>query len=46
MFWGSFIYDYKGLCYIWEDETKVEKVYAIEELKRLNNLKEDKDKAT
>ena len=45
MFWGSFTYDHKGPYHIWEDETKAEKAYAIKELKRLNNLKEDEDRA-
>jgi hypothetical protein len=45
MFWGSFSYDYKGPCHIWEDETPVEKAYAITEIKRLNALKEDEDRA-
>ena len=35
MFWGSFSWDYKGPCYIWEKETgkeKKESAAAIEQL--------------
>jgi hypothetical protein len=46
MFWGSFLYDHKGPYYIWEDETAAKKAYAIIEIKRLNGLKEDEDRAT
>ena len=46
MFWGSFSYNYKGPCHIWEDETLTKKKYVITELKRLNALKEDEDRVT
>jgi hypothetical protein len=42
---GVFSYDQKGPCHIWEDETLEEKKYAQAELKRLNRLKEDDDRA-
>jgi hypothetical protein len=45
MFWGAFSYDKKGPCWIWEDETAAEKKFAIAELKRMNALREDDDRA-
>jgi len=36
MFWGSFSYNIKGLCYCWELEIVKEKEAAKEEIKRLN----------
>ncbi len=46
MFWGCFSWDYKGPCHIWEEETLAEKKYAIQELKRMNALREDDDRAS
>lgn len=43
MFWGAFTYDQKGPCHIWEDKTAAEKKYAIQELKRINGLREEDD---
>jgi transposase len=37
MFWGSFSYDRKGLCYIYKPETKKMKELADEEIRKLNN---------
>jgi hypothetical protein len=39
------LYNYKGPCYIWEDETTIEKEFAKAEIKRLNAFKEDEDRA-
>ncbi len=36
MFWGCFLYNEKGLCYIWEEETAKEKEEAIKWLKAKN----------
>jgi len=36
MFWGSFSYNIKGLCYCWELEIVKEKEAVKEEIKRLN----------
>ena len=36
MFWGSFLYNKKGLCHIWKTETAKEKKEADTELEALN----------
>lgn len=40
MFWGCFIYDKKGPCHIWEDETRAEKQEAETWIKAQNKLLE------
>lgn len=46
MFQGSFLYNYKSPYHIWEEETIIEKEFSKTEIKRLNALKEDNNKAT
>jgi hypothetical protein len=36
MFWGCFLYDKKGPCYIWKSETVQEKRAAKKEIDKLN----------
>ena len=36
MFWGSFLYDKKGLYYIWRPETAQEKKTAEKKLAEMN----------
>lgn len=45
MFWGSFSYDKKGPCHIWEKETPQEKRNAERMLEELNNEAETTAKA-
>jgi hypothetical protein len=45
MFWGLFLYDKKGPCHIWEDETLAEKAYCKKEFERRNALKLEDDQA-
>src|SRR5271163_3226725 len=42
MFWGSFTYDMKGPCHIWDDETEAEKKASQAELDALNRDNEAK----
>jgi hypothetical protein len=46
MFWGAFLYDKKGPCHVWEDETKAEKLACKVELDRRNALRVDDDRAS
>ena len=36
MFWGCFLYDKKGLCYIWKAETAAEKKEYTQKLAAIN----------
>jgi len=44
MFWGSFSYDKKGLCYIWEKETLKEKRERKANLDAKNQKNKKKNK--
>ena len=44
IFWGCFIYNKKGLYYIWKIETVKEKKVCIIELIKLNEAKEEENK--
>jgi hypothetical protein len=37
MFWGYFIYDYKGPCYIYYPETEIQKAENQDVIETLNN---------
>jgi hypothetical protein len=45
MFWGSFSYDKKGPCHIWEEETQVEKAASKKDLDTKNAARIDMDEA-
>ena len=45
MFWGCFIYDRKGLFYIWKDETVAEKKESKAYIDAMNKILEPKLKA-
>ena len=45
MFWGSFTYDKKGPCYIWEEETKAEKAASKKDLDARNAARIEIDEA-
>jgi hypothetical protein len=36
MFWGCFIFDYKGLCHVYYTETPTQKAIYKEKMDRLN----------
>ena len=40
MFWGCFLYDKKGPCYIWDNKTIPEKAESKKWLKEKNELLE------
>ena len=40
MFWGSFSWDYKGPCYILEEETDKEKKESAAAIEKLNAVLE------
>jgi hypothetical protein len=45
MFWGCFLYDRKGPCHIWQEETAAEKKAAEDEINRWNSEQEPALKA-
>ena len=40
MFWGSFSYDFKGPCHIWQKETDKEKKEAFKAIEKMNQERE------
>jgi hypothetical protein len=44
LFWGSFTYDKKGPCHVWEKETAKEKKEMKEDLDARNSLYEKANK--
>jgi hypothetical protein len=40
MFWGCLLYNKKGPCHIWQEETAAEKKAAQEEINQLNKKRE------
>lgn len=45
MFWDSFLYDRKGLCYIYQKETNAERKAANKQIEKLNKELEPIKKA-